>query len=426
MVLLSCRLVPSRVSSSRTNYRINCLNAEVREVRTGALLTAIFLLLLLNPAYAQEEPATATPGLIVPQIIGTWDLPGSGAGKLCVNPSDGSVWTFLHQSGELVALNGTTGEVILSVALELRPTALCFAPDGSVVYLVGEPLDDQTINEGIIQAVDPVTGQVISETKVEGACNAVYAADKGILYVASGMQYAYQGTVYKLQWDSVSRSITVEAETDCGKIPWAIAVHDDVLFVTDLELQWTAQADGTMGPPYGSWVWEYNAGTLEFLNRSWVGINPNRLGIVNGGVLVGCSGSKQSIGDAFEPTLNLIGAVGESTDIFIGSTGASDLDVAADGSFAVVTLADWSPPVVTSGVGLYTALVNPEGFPEAKRWIYTGDVAVVDFTGDEPVTERYNIVTDKYLRSVALSPDGKTLYVLQDEPEKILAVSLGG
>jgi len=389
-------------------------------VRTGTLLL-IILALSIFPAQAQE---TGIESDFIPEIVGTWDLPGAGAGNIFVNPSDGSIWTFLHQTASIVALDGITGDILINTQLDLRPTALDFAPDGSVIFIVGEPLDDQTIDVGIIQALNPVDGTVIAEVTVEGACSSVHAADNSIIYAASGMQYAYQGTVYRLNWDAEGEELNVEANADCGKIPWAIVSDNEILYVTDLELQWSARSDGSMGPPFGSWVWEYNAETLEFLDKSWVGINPNRLEIVQTGVLVGCSGSKQSEGDESEPALNLIMDLGDADEIFIGTSGASDLAVTSDGNYAVVTLADWGPPANTSGVGFYTTFINPDGFPEAKRWVFTGDIAFVDFTGDDIDFKRFNIVKETFLRSVAISPDGKTVYVLQDEPEKILAVKI--
>jgi hypothetical protein len=414
-------------------------------------LTAILMMLVLTPAFAQDQTGYES-----------WTLPGDGASTLVVNPADGSVWTFLHQTGNLVALDPSDGSVMVDAALAMRPSAMAFTPDGEYALLVGEPLGDQIIDQGLVHLIDPSDGAVVAELELEGSCNAVYAADDGSIYVATGMQYGYQGTVYRLAMNfDEEGAITLDVEEDaaCGKIPWAIISFDGVLYVTDLELQWGEQPDGTMGPPYGAWVWEYDAQTLAFIDKSWVGINPSRMVATESGVLVACSGSKIGSEEWMEPALSLIAGTGESDPIFIGTSGASDLDVSPDGTWAVATLADWGPPAEGSAMSMYQHAV-PGAFPEARRWVYTGKMALVEFPtggmesdmegemesdieggiesdmeggmesdmegGMESSDDINPIVTDilpdEFLRAVAISSDGTTIYALAEQPERIIVI----
>lgn len=383
-------------------------------MRSVLLATLLLLVTVLfsGPSVGQAEE------------VGSWTLPGEGAGPLVVNPVDGSLWTFFHQTGNLVALDTSDGSVRLDVPLTIRPTSLAFSADGRFAYLVGEPLDDQIIDRGLVQVISAADGRVIAELAMEGACNAVHVAESGAIYVACGMQYAYQGTVYKLavNTDNTGRiSLAVENQAACGKIPWAVATFEGNLYVTDLELQWTSQPDGSMGPPYGSWVWIYDAETLEFIDRSWVGINPSRLAMSGSGMLVACSGSKQG-GDAWaEPALSLLRSPGESEPILIGESGASDLAVSPDGSWAVASLADWGPPAEGSAMSFFHQ-ANPRRFPEARRWNYTGDIAIVATADGEPQVQRVTVLSDLFVRAVAISADGNTVYALQGDPERILAI----
>ena len=83
-------------------------------------------------------------------------MPGSGSSELVIDPADGSIWTCLNQTYNLVAFDGTSGKVILDVPfdvekrsehsidtpdlttpdnpLNIAPTALAFTPDGSVGF----------------------------------------------------------------------------------------------------------------------------------------------------------------------------------------------------------------------------------------------------------------------------------------------------
>ena len=166
-------------------------------VRLGAISFTVLMITVLFsfPALGQEIDYEPSPEM------DTWELPGAGAGPLVVNPADGSLWTFLHQSGNLVALDTSDGSVILDVPLTIRPTALAFSPDGSMAFLSGESLDDQIINTGLVQMIDTSDGSVLAEIELEGACNTVYAADNETLYAACGMQYAYEGIIYRLSWN---------------------------------------------------------------------------------------------------------------------------------------------------------------------------------------------------------------------------------
>lgn len=373
------------------------------------------------PSVAQDETSTEPS---VPTEIQAWDLPGSGAGPIVVSPADGTIWTFFHQTGNLVALNPADGSVLIDVPLTIRPTAMDFCQYGMGLYLVGEPLDDQIIDQGIVQAIDASTGEVIAEIELEGACNAVYTKDFETVYVACGMQYGYEGTLYKLAvdfGDDDNMTINVEYQTSCGKIPWSIASYDGKIYVTDLELQWTAQPDGTMGPPYGAYVWAYDETTLELLGKSWVGINPSKLAESNVGILVACSGSKQSEGDLIEPAFSVISAPGESDPYFIGTAGAGDIAVSTDGIFAVATLSDWGPPAPGSLMSTIPGSISGY-YPNPRRWVFTSDLAVIDLTSDEITATRLEGVAESYMRSVAFSLDGKNIYAMQGEPEKLLVI----
>ena len=354
--------------------------------------------------------------------LSSFDLPGTGASRMIVNPVDGSILTFFHQTHTVASINGSDGSTIFNVPIDLSPTAAAFSPDGKVFFLIGEPSNDQTIDIGIIQAFDSSSGKKMCEFQVEGACNAVYAAENGILYVASGMQYAYQGKVYEIEWqlskDGGSLTMELLKDADCGKIPWAIIKNSDRLYVTDLELQWTAQADGTMGPPYGGLVWVYDADTLENISKEWVGINPDRMVNIGGGVLVGCSGSKQTLDGDIEPAFSFIKPENETVPLPIGTTGATDLAVIPDGSFAVAVLADWGPAPPDTAMGMIHML-NPEKYPEPRKWIYTGDICVVSATDDEIKTRRVTVSEDNYFRSIAISPDGETIYLLDGEADRV-------
>jgi len=377
------------------------------------------------PARGQDQgdsqPATVET---LPDAIEYWTLPGEGAGPLVVNDGNGTLWTFFHQTGNLVALSAADGSALLDVPMSISPTALAFTPDWSLGFLAGEPLDDQIIDVGVVQAIDATSGVVLGEIELEGSCNAVCAADGGILYAACGMQYGYEGTIYRLSWKTAANgaiAFAVETQATCGKVPWAIALYDNTLYVTDLELQWTAQPDGTMGPPYGSWVWEYDPESLELNDRSWVGINPSRLGVTEFGVLAGCSGSKQSEGEMVEPSLSLIGGPGGTEPIVIGTTGASDLAVAPDGTWAVVSLSDWASAPPWSAAALLQNL-KPGTSSQAMRWVYTGDLAYVAFEDGKPVAQRTQLFTDSFIRAVAVSTDGTRIYALQSEPERIAVI----
>ncbi|MFH1675729.1 MAG: hypothetical protein ABIC40_01805, partial [bacterium] len=307
------------------------------------------------------------------------------------------------------------------------PTAAAFSKDGTVFFLVGEPSDDQIIDTGIIQAFDSLSGNKLGELQVEGACNTVYPAENGILYVASGMQYAYQGKLYEIKYevstDSGNLTMELVRVANCGKIPWAVIKKGDTLYVTDLELQWTMQDDGTMGPPYGGLVWLYDAITLENTSKEWVGINPDRMVRVGDGVLVGCSGSKQSLEGDIEPAFSLINPPDETVSLSIGTTGATDLATVSDGSFAVATLADWGPAPVNTAMGMIHML-DPEKYPEPRKWVYTGDICVVDFIDDGIKTRRVTVSEDKYFRSIAISPDGETIYLLDGEADRVWILPL--
>ncbi len=360
-----------------------------------------------------------------------WDLPGIGASSLAVNPSDGTIWAFFHQTRNLAALDPSDGEVLIDVPLTISPTAMAFSPNGRVVFLVGEPIGDMIISAGIVQAIDASDGSLLAQLEMEGACSALYVSEKGTIWVAAGLQYAYQGQVYELSFgeseaeeEEAGYEFEIVAQAACGKIPWAITERDGKLYVNDLELQWTTQPDGSMGPPYGAWVWVYEAETLEPLGQEWVGVNPDRLANTRAGVLVGCSGSKQTE-DAYEPALALIRSPGDTDLIYVGTAGASDIAASPDGSWAVATLADWGPPNPWSGV--VSLEENLAGIiPEARRWLYTGDVELLYFDNGEVWTYRVTVIAseESYLRAIAISRRGSVLYALQAEPERLLVVPL--
>ena len=392
--------------------------------------------------YGEEEVSEDGGGKVK-----EWKLPGQGAGPIVVNPYDGSLWLCLHQTWNLVAIDGSGGSVILNVPfnlkkreehhldssgmriprvpLEITPTSLGFTSDGSVGFIVGEPLSEGSIATGVVQVFDPKTGEKIGELEVEGACNAVFVEGKEDVYIACGMQYGYPGLVYKLRWDGVGKSLKVMGRAETGKIPWALTVYEGNLYVTDLELQWTAQADGSMGPPYGAWVWVYDAGTLEFKNKVWVGINPSVLVRIPQGVLVGCSGSKQTEG-RYEPALVYLRGpeASESEYVFIGSAGASDVAASADGRCVLVSLADFAPAPPFSQIAQWSELLRG-AVPEARRWVYTGKMALIDVSrlsedveegdgegGNEYVPEAIEVVRGGHIRRVAMSSDGSVVYAL--------------
>jgi hypothetical protein len=395
------------------------------------ILTSIFVFLLaVSPAFGQENgtdesiPGTEAPG------IEMWSLPGVGAGPIYVNDLDGTVWTFFHQTHNIVKMDGSTGDVLLNIPLTISPTALAFSTCGTMVYLVGEPMEDQIIDVGIIQVISESDGSLMQEMEVEGACNAVYVSDGEIVWVASGMQYAYQGNILRLEWTQAGTpgedpeadwQLAVTNRADCGKIPWAIAESDGKLYVTDLELQWTLQPDGTMGPPYGAWVWAYDADTLEVVGQEWVGINPNKLEDTNFGVIVGCSGSKQSEGAYAEPAVAVIGQTEDPRFIYIGTAGASDVAASPDGSWAVASLSDWGQPDWSSSIAIFQQQ-NPGAFPELRKWIYTGDLALMRMENGEISTERVPIVAGSFIRAVAVSSDGMNIYAIEGEPERLLVI----
>ncbi|HDS29722.1 MAG TPA: hypothetical protein ENN67_01625 [Firmicutes bacterium] len=390
------------------------------------IITGLFLtLLIFSPVFGQEIPDEPPPENEIEGMT-AWELPGTGAGPVYVSPIDGTIWVFFHQTRNLVKIDGSTGDVLLNQELSISPTALAFSTCGSMVYLVGEPIEDQIIDIGIIQVLDKSDGAVMHEMELEGACNAVYVSDGEVVWVVTGMQYAYQGNIFRLEWSQTGtsmndRKLTVVNRADCGKIPWSIAESGGKLYVTDLELQWTMQPDGLMGPPYGAWVWVYNPETLEMLERIWVGINPNRLAVSNFGVITGCSGSKQSSGIFMEPAAVVIQPDTDPEFVHIGSAGASDIAVAPDGSWAVATLSDWGEPDWSSSVYLLQQ-INPWAIPEIRKWIFTGDLAVLKMENGEISAHRMPIVHDSYLRSVAISPDGSRIYAIQDNPEKLLVI----
>ena len=343
-------------------------------MRLHLILVAILTILIPLTAWSQE------PGAITAEEspVMTWTLPGTGAGALVVNPVDGSLWTFLHQTHNLVALDGETGSVILDVPIDLSPTEMAFAPDGSTGFIVGEPMSDQIIAAGIIEAFDPATGGKIAQMELEGAGNAVCATSDGSIYVAAGMQYAYQGTVYKLSWDKSRKTFAIVGQADTGKLPWALAVFKGNLYVTDQELQWTAQPDGSEGPPYGAWVWVYEASTLSLVDKIWVGINPTRFAVTKSGLLVACSGSKQTEG-LYEPALVLLRTpdAADSEYIFVDNYGASDIAGPKEANWAIASLASWMPAPSGSQASLWHQALSSM-VPEARRWVDTGSVAIID------------------------------------------------
>jgi hypothetical protein len=391
-----------------------------------SLATLIFFMAFVSiPVFAQEASDTGEEPL-----YRTWSLPGAGAGALIVNSADGSIWTFMHQTHNLVALDGNDGAVLLDIPLDLSPTSLAFAPAaaGSVGFIVGEPMSDQIISQGVIEAFDTKTGGKIAQLELDGACNAVYIAADGAVYVATGMQYGYPGKVYRLSWDPVTKTFSVEAEVETGKIPWALTVYDGNLYVTDLELQWTAQPDGSVGPPYGCWVWVYEVKELVPEGKIWVGINPTDLAGTRDGVLVACSGSKQTQG-LYEPAVVLLKSPDPSASefVFIGTCGVTDIAVpdSADfmGDWALATLADFIPAPSFSAVSQLSQALP--GFPQPMRWVFTGELALIEMSrlqdapeGENPnLTLRINIVDEAHLRWIALSPDASTLYALRVENE---------
>ncbi|MCK4721044.1 hypothetical protein KAU08_10310 [bacterium] len=392
----------------------------------GLVITAvIFMVLCINSGYAAAQDADMPDEETGAGDILSWELPGTGAGPLVIEPLNGKIWTFFHQSGNLVALDPDDGTVLIDVPLTIRPTALAFCRFGTGLYLVGEPLDDQIIDRGILQIIDQSNGKVLKEFELDGACNAVYSKYSGTIYIASGMQYAYEGIIYKLSMnfdESGEIILEIESQASCGKIPWAIAERDGTLYVTDLELQWSAQADGTMGPPYGAWVWAYDADTLELLDKSWVGINPSRLAESDTGILVACSGSKQGEGNLMEPAFSFITGPGESEPIFIGTAGVGDFATSPTGSFAFAILSDWGPPATWSFVNTYRSMTGGN-FPDTMRWVFTSDLAIIDLAGEGAVfTSRIENLTDSYFRDVAISLDGVNIYALQGEPEELIII----
>ncbi len=392
--------------------KLNQLTFEVTDVRVRVFLPIILVTIFLcaSPAFAQDFS------------YDTWTIPGSGSSMLSVNPADGTIWLFMHQSENLAALDPTDGSTIFDVPLTMRPTAIDFTPDGSMAFLVGEPLGDQIINTGLIQAIDTADGAVIMEFEFEGACNAVLVTDDHVLYTACGMQYGYQGVVYKVLYgfdEDGILSLGIDTQADCGKIPWGIAAYDGILYVTDLELQWTLQTDGYQGPPYGAYVWEYDLETLEYENASWVGINPNQLVVTSYGVVAACSGNKLGEGDLLEPALSIIEEPGASVPVFIGTTGASDLISGPDGQWMIASLADWGPPAPWSAMATMQTQF-PGHFPEAQRWMYTGELAVLNLSGDHVDVTRHVILNETFFRALAISIDGSKIYALTGNPEQII------
>jgi hypothetical protein len=451
-------------------------------MRIYAVLTIILFLCAVSPLWA-DEPANPAPGgdtnqasaestpppapdeLAPPPIpeekeptpglaVNTWQLPGKGAGPLVVNPANGLIWTFFHQTHELAAINGKTGEVAIKVPIKLAPTAIAFSADGKTGFIVGEPTGDQIIAAGLIQAFDSANGKIIGELELEGAATAVCVADPETLFVATGMQYEYAGIVYKIIWDISDRTLKIDGNVTVGKLPWAVDVYNGNLYVTDSELQWTAQPDGSEGAPWGGWVWIFEMPSLQFVNKIWVGINPSNFAITKSGLLVGCSGRKQSEGQ-YEPAAVLLrnADANDSEYIFTGTSGTCDLASIPSSNWAIAALVDFSSTM--SGRGISAARqVFGDKIPEAKRWVYTGDVALIDLDalaklksekekpgsgiapeeGTEPektifqeiAPESITLTKNGYIRNVALSTDGKFLYALRidekDESESILVV----
>jgi len=380
---------------------------EVIDVRLRvAILTILILGFTVSPVQGQEA-------------FETIELPGRGAGTIAVHPVDGSIWAFMHQTGALVAVDPSDGSVLLESPLNLRPTAMEFSPDGEYVYIVGEPLSDQVYDRGKLVGINTADGSTVIDMELDGACNAVHIGDSAV-YVACGMQYAYEGTVYRLTPDEIDNNLLIDASASCGKIPWAIAELDGILYVTDLELQWTMQADGSMGPPYGSYVWAYHADNLELIDKTWVGLNPCKLGVLGSGVMAACSGSKQT-DLRLEPALSYIRSPGESEPVFIDTSGASDLDVSPDGTWAAVTLADWGPPAAFSGMSVIQHYA-PGTLDDVRRWIFTGDIGVISMENGSIITERYRISDESYFRAVEISLDGTSVYALLGETDEVMII----
>lgn len=391
------------------------------------LIITIFLSFLANPVLSMELSKDSKEA-----EFQRWALPSWGADPLVMSPKGDLLWTLLRESHELISINCSDGSIVSRVELDLTPVALTFAPDGSVGFVVGEAEIDRVMTTGIIEAFDPSNGRKLARLEVNSICNAVCAAPGGKVFVAAGTQYGYPGTVYMCQWNHRDSSLKLEAEAIAGKIPWAIAVFRGNLYVADSELQWTLQPDGSQGPPYGMWIWVYEADTLEPAGKIWVGIQPKAIACLNSGILVACSGSKLTQGQN-EPTLVFIKSPDpeESRYIFIDSTGATSVASPKSGDWAIVTLADWTPepspgPSISSMLNKYLSQYISEIAPDLRRWVYTGDIGFVDIAKNKITTSRVHLADDAYLRSVTVSPDGKTAYFLevheQDRKEYILAV----
>jgi hypothetical protein len=363
-----------------------------------------------------------------------YDLPGTGAGDIAVNPHDGSIWIFFHQSMNLAALDPSGQSVLLDIDLPIAATAMAFHPADNILFVTGEPLDDQRISEGVVYAIDTITGDVLAQKEILSACNSICAASDGYIYVSTGMQYGYPGTIYKMIFieatpdeetgaDSAVPEFIIEYETECGKIPWAILEDDGIVYVTDLELQWAAQEDGSMGPPYGAWVWAYNSSDLEYIGSEWVGINPTDMVKTEFGILVACAGRKQTDNMSLEPAITLIAEPGTTVPIIAGTAGAGDIAVSPDGSWAIASLSNWAPPVPGSDIARLQQL-NPERFPDARRWVFTGDIAWLQYMDERIDVSIHKIIGNGYLTSIDISADGKYIYGISGDPEKLLVIPI--
>ena len=208
------------------------------------------------------------------------------------------------------------------------------------------------------------------------------------------------------------------------------------------------------GSPYGAWVWIYEASTLKPMGKIWVGVNPTKLALTKSGVLVACSGSKQTEG-LYEPTAVLLRSTdaADSDYIFVDSGGATDIAADSNENWAIVALADWKPGAPNSAAERLHNMF-PNDLPEAKRWVYTGKVAFVDLDelnkikaaskanpqsssagtgapeGSSPNPDfkpsPIEIVQNGFFRDIALSPDGTKMYAVLvkdvDNSESLIVV----
>lgn len=295
--------------------------ARRRWFRLGGAASALGLLLLAAPAYAQADVVTATISV------------GANPQGLTVTPDGSRVFVANSDGGSVSMIDTATGAVIAETDIAGAPVDVASSPDGSRVYAVAK-------NSSMVWVLDARTGGIVRSVTVDGLTSSgltgvAVSADGGTLHVSSDEARV---ALVRLQGDS-----------------WA---HIGVCSTRG------PQSSIAAGPGYG-YVTFRDAGVVESIWNCFTGRVTFPVGAQPEGLAVTPDGARVYVANSGDDSVSVID-VASGRVLAPISVGARPVGVAvtSDGSAAyVVNSGDDSVSVIDTASGVVVEVVGVGASP---------------------------------------------------------------